>query len=203
MLDVNPANRILLFKGKDKPMRLPTLCLTATIGVATLFLGACSTAPETTPERQALTNDSQAAVGDFKLVDPSLNNVLNNSYGYAIFPSIGKGAVGVGGAYGQGEVYQGGKKIGYADMTQASVGASIGGQSFAELIVFRTPQALQSFQSSQMTFTADVSAVAAKAGAADNARWENDIAVFANVKGGLMADASVGGQKFNYQSTSQ
>jgi lipid-binding SYLF domain-containing protein len=179
-------------------MRFPLFCVAA-VGAAAMFLGGCSTAPETNTDRTELNNDSQAAVSDFKAQDPSLNNLLGNSYGYAIFPSVGKGAVGVGGAYGQGEVYQGSKLVGYADMTQASVGASIGGQTFAELIVFRTPQALQNLQSGQATFTADVSAVAAKAGAADNAKWANDVAVFVNVKGGLMGDASIGGQKFNYE----
>ena len=124
---------------------------------------------------------------------------FKNSYAYAVFPNIGEGGFIVGGAYGQGEVYHQGKRVGYADMTQATVGASIGGQTYSELIVFRTPQALQNFESGQYTFSADVSGVAAKAGAADNARWENDIAVFADVKGGLMADASVGGQKFNFE----
>ena len=179
-------------------MRVPMFCLAA-VGTAAMFLGGCATAPETNTGRQELDNDSNASLYDFKSQDPSLDNLLRNSYGYAIFPTVGKGAVGVGGAYGQGEVYQQGKRVGYADMTQATVGASLGGQSFSELIVFRTPQALQNFESGQYTFSADVSGVAAKAGAADNARWENDIAVFADVKGGLMADASVGGQKFNFE----
>ena len=103
-------------------MRFPLFCLAA-VGAAAMFLGGCSTAPETNTDRTELNNDTQAAMNDFKAQDPSLDNLLGNSYGYAIFPSVGKGAVGVGGAYGQGEVYQGSKLVGYADMTQASVGA--------------------------------------------------------------------------------
>jgi len=179
-------------------MRLP-LSLVAGFGAALMFLGGCTTAPTTDAGRTDLTTDAQSALTDFKTVDPSLDNLLSTSTGYAIFPAIGKGAAGVGLAYGQGEVYQQGKRIGYADVSQANVGASLGGQSFAELIVFKTPQALQSFESAQLTFTVDASAVAAKAGAAANVRWTNDIAVFANIKGGLMADLAVGGQKFNYQ----
>ena len=179
-------------------MRVPLFCLAA-VGAASMFLGGCSTAPVTSSDRTELNNDSAAAVSDFKTQDPSLDTLLQNSYGYAIFPSVGKGAVGVGGAYGQGEVVQQGKSAGYADMTQASVGASIGGQTYSELIIFRTPDAMQRFESGQYTFTADVSAAAVKAGAGDSAKWENDVAVFINVKGGLMGDASVGGQKFNYQ----
>jgi lipid-binding SYLF domain-containing protein len=127
-----------------------------------------------------------------------MNQLLKDSYGYAIFPAVGKGAAGLGGSYGKGEVYSGGKLIGYTDMTQATIGASLGGQTFSELIVFRTPEALQKFQSGQLTFDATANAVAIKAGAATSAKWEDDVAVFQDVKGGLMADASIGGQKFNY-----
>lgn len=179
-------------------MRFPTFIL-ASLGAAALFLGGCSTAPETNSERAQLHNDAPAAVNDFKTVDPSLNDMVNNSYAYVIFPSIGKGAVGVGGAYGQGEVYQQGKRVGYADMTQATVGVAIGGETYAELILFQNADALQAFQSGQLTFAADASAVAAKAGAGANAKWEHGMTIFINVKGGLMGEASVGGQKFNYE----
>lgn len=183
-------------------LHLPKFCFAA-LGVAAMFLAGCSTAPPTGPDRSQLQNDSDAALNDFKTQDSSLDNVLRHSYGYAIFPSIGKGAVGVGGAYGQGEVYAQGKLIGYADMSQATVGASVGGETYAELIVFQTGDALQRFESSQLTFAADASAVVAKDGAAANARWENGIAIFTDVKGGLMGEAAVGGQKFNFQPVSQ
>jgi lipid-binding SYLF domain-containing protein len=179
-------------------MRFPTFIL-STLGAAALFLGGCSTAPDTNSERAQLNNDAPAAYNDFRAQDPSLDNVLSNAYGYAIFPSVGKGAVGVGGAYGQGEVYQQNKRVGYADITQATVGASVGGETYAELIIFKTPDALQAFQSGQLTFAADASAVAAKAGAGADAKWEHGMSVFINVKGGLMTEASIGGQKFNYE----
>jgi lipid-binding SYLF domain-containing protein len=179
-------------------MRFPTLVL-AVLGTAALFLGGCSTAPETNSDRSQLHNDAQAALNDFKTQDPSLGNLLHDSYGYAILPSVGKGAVGVGGAYGQGEAYQQGNRVGYVDMTQATVGASVGGETYSELIVFRTQQAMQNFQSSQLTFAADASAVAVKAGAGADAKFENGIGIFVNVKGGLMEEASIGGQKFNYE----
>jgi lipid-binding SYLF domain-containing protein len=181
--------------------RIPKFCLAAA-GAAAMFLAGCSTAPQTSNDRSQLQTDSDAAVSDLKAQDPSLDNVLRHSYGYAIFPSVGKGAVGVGAAYGQGEVYQGGNLIGYADITQATAGAAIGGQTFSELIVFQSGEALDNFKSGQLTFDADASAVAAKDGAAANARWEHGIAIFTDVKGGLMANASVGGQKFNYDAIS-
>jgi lipid-binding SYLF domain-containing protein len=179
-------------------MRVPLICL-AMVGAATMFLGGCSTAPTNADQRTQLQTDSDAAVNDFKAKDPSLDRLLRSSYGYAIFPTITKGAVGVGGAFGHGQVYQQGNRIGYADMSQASVGAALGGQDYAELLVFRTPEALQRFESGQTTFEADASAAAITGGAADNARWSNDVAVFTNIKGGLMADVAIGGQHFSYQ----
>jgi len=180
-------------------MRIPLFCLAA-LAAGSMALVGCSTAPETTQERHELTTDSKSAVSDFTSQDPGLNDLLKNSYGYAIFPSVGKGAAGIGASYGKGEVWAGEKRVGFADMTQATIGASLGGQTFAELIVFRTPEALQRFESGQYTFSATAAAVAVKAGAANSARWEDDMAVFQDVKGGLMADASIGGQKFNFTS---
>jgi lipid-binding SYLF domain-containing protein len=179
-------------------MRLPTYIL-AVFGAAALFLAGCSTAPETNTDRNQLNNDSDAAVNDFKTQDPKLGDLMTNSYGYAIFPSVGKGAVGVGGAYGQGQVYQQGKRVGYADITQGTVGVSVGGETYAELIIFQNADALQAFQSGQLTFAADASAVAVKDGAAADAKWTHGMGVFIYVKGGLMTEASVGGQKFNYE----
>ena len=179
-------------------MRFSTLCLAA-LGAASLLLGGCATAPVTTTDRSMLHTDSNAALADFKALDPSLDGLLGNSYGYAIFPSVGKGAIGIGGGYGQGEVYQQGKRVGYANLTQANVGASIGGQTCSELIVFKTPDAMQRFQAGQFTLTADASVAAAKAGAAADVKWANDVTVFINVKGGLMTQASVGGEKFDYE----
>jgi lipid-binding SYLF domain-containing protein len=179
-------------------MRLPVFVMAA-VGAAALLLSGCSTAPETKTDRTQLHNDAQSTLGDLKAQDPSLDKVLNDAYGYAIFPSVGAGAVGVGGAYGQGEVYQQGNRVGYTDMTQATVGAALGGQNYAELIVFQNADALQRFESGQLTFAADLSAIALKAGAAADAKWEHGMSVFIYSKGGLMAQASIGGQKFNYQ----
>jgi lipid-binding SYLF domain-containing protein len=170
----------------------------AAFGAAALLLGGCSTEPETSAGQAQLQNDSPAAVKDFIAVDSGMDSMVHNAYGYAIFPSIGKGAVGVGGAYGHGEVFEQGKRVGYADMTQATVGASVGGETYAELILFQDQDALNRFKTGQLTFAADASAVAAKAGAAADAKWEHGMSIFINVNGGLMTEASVGGQKFNY-----
>jgi lipid-binding SYLF domain-containing protein len=177
--------------------RIPLFCLAA-ITAGSMGLVGCSTAPETPQARQELTSDSNTAVTALTTKDPSLANLLKNSDSYAIFPTVGKAAAGIGASYGHGEVYQGGKRVGYAEMTAATIGASLGGQSYAELIVFRTPEALQRFESGQFTFDASASAVAVSAGAGDQVKWENDTAVYLDLNGGLMADASIGGQKFNF-----
>jgi lipid-binding SYLF domain-containing protein len=96
-------------------------------------------------------------------------------------------------------LYEKGKAIGHATLTQASFGAQAGGQSFAEVIFFETPHALEDFKSGKFEMSADVSAVAASEGASKSAKYKNGVMVFALPKKGLMVQASVGGQKFKYE----
>jgi lipid-binding SYLF domain-containing protein len=162
-------------------------------------MGGCSTEPTSSSDRQALSNDSRTGLAQFKAADPSLQQFLDSAAGYAIFPDIGKGAVGVGGAYGHGIVYEHGNMIGYADITQATIGAQLGGQEYSEVLVFQTEDALNRFRGGNFAFAAQASAVAVNAGAASSAKFENGVAVFVKTKGGLMGEASIGGQKFNFQ----
>jgi lipid-binding SYLF domain-containing protein len=131
-----------------------------------------------------------------KANDASLDGFLRNAYGYAIFPSVGKGGFIVGGGHGRGEVYEQGKFIGFADITQATVGAQVGGQTYSELIVFQNKQALDNFRYGKIKFTANASAVAIKSGASAAANYSNGVAIFTMAQGGLMAEAAVGGQEF-------
>jgi lipid-binding SYLF domain-containing protein len=176
-----------------------SLFIVILIGILSVLPGGCSTAPETGTERADLKNDVDASMNDFKQNDPTLDNFLRRFYGYAIFPSVGKGGAGIGAAYGKGEVYTQGKRVGYVDMTQATVGPELGGETYSELIVFETGDALDRFKAGQLTFAADASAVGVKPGVAAHAQFERGIAVLVNVKGGLMGEAAIGGQKFNYQ----
>ena len=146
-----------------------------------------------------MTSKVQAAVDNAKKQDPGLIKFFNEAAGYAVFPSVGKGAVGVGGAYGHGELYQGGKLAGYCTLTQASIGLALGGQKYTELIFFETPAALERFKSGNFAFAAQASAVALKSGASANAKYADGVAVFTMGETGLMYEASIGGQKFNYQ----
>ncbi len=169
------------------------------MGAIFAFATGCSTSPGDDAGKQVLTSKSDALMTRFKASDPTLQEVINSSAGYAIFPSIGKGGIGIGGAYGRGEVYEKGMKVGYADMTQASIGFQFGGQEYAELLVFKTTEKLTAFKTGNFAFTADASAVAATAGAAAASKFQGGIGVFTISEAGLMYQATLGGQRFSYQ----
>ena len=146
-----------------------------------------------------LEKESQEAVANFLQKDSTLKPFLDNAAGHAIFPNVGKGGLIVGGAHGEGLVYEKANLIGKAKMSQASIGAQVGGQTFAEIICFETPAALEDFKAGKMEMSAEVSAVAAAEGVGKAAKYKHGVAVFALPKKGLMAQASVGGQKFKYE----
>jgi lipid-binding SYLF domain-containing protein len=135
----------------------------------------------------------------FKKADPDISRFLSEAVGYAVFPNVGKGGAGVGGAYGKGVVFEGGKPVGWASMTQVTVGLQLGGQAYSEIIFFETPKALADFKKSEVALAAQASAVIAASGASANAKYQEGVAVFTLPRGGLMSEASVGGQKFRYR----
>lgn len=163
------------------------------------FLPACSTAPSSEQAKTSLAADADAALQVFKAHDPTLTATLDAAAGYAVFPDVGKAGLTVGGAYGRGEVFQKGRKIGYCDLTQASVGLQLGAQTYRELIIFKTRESFEHFQAGKFAFAANASAVAIKAGASTAADYSSGAAVFTMTKGGLMYEASIGGQRFTYQ----
>jgi lipid-binding SYLF domain-containing protein len=144
---------------------------------------------------------------------------FSKSYAYAVFPSVGSGAIGVGGAYGKGRVYVHGKHVGDAKMGQLSIGFQAGGKAYSEIIFFEDKRALDEFESGNFEFGADASVVAitaganasaatngASAGASANSSdattraggFYKGMAVFTIAKGGLMYSAAIAGQKFTY-----
>ena len=135
----------------------------------------------------------------FKKKDPSLKPFFDKAHGYAVFPTVGKGAVGVGGAHGKGSVYKKGKFIGHASLTQITIGFQLGGQAYSEIIFFEDKETLEDFTQGNFELSAQASAVAATAGAAANADYAHGVAIFTMTMGGLMYEASVGGQKFSFQ----
>jgi lipid-binding SYLF domain-containing protein len=147
-------------------------------------------------------------------------NYFDNAYGYAVFPTVGKGAIGIGGAHGSGRVYAGGEHVGDTKMTALSIGFQLGGQAFSQIVFFEDQQAFDNFTSGNFEFGANASAVAITAGASAGtstagtsssasagkndastagAGYRKGMAVFSVAKGGLMYEASVAGQKFSYK----
>jgi lipid-binding SYLF domain-containing protein len=138
-------------------------------------------------------------VADFQQTDPAIKSFIENAAGYAVFPDVGKGGFIVGGARGKGLLYEKGAITGQTTMTQASIGAQAGGQSFAEVICFESPGAVSDFKAGKFEMGADVSAVVVSQGASQSAKYKQGVAVFAMPKKGLMVQASVGGQKFKFE----
>ena len=160
----------------------------------------------------------QSTIDIFRKAGESAN-FFETAYGYAVFPNIGKGGIGIGGAYGKGHVYEKGQYIGDCKMTQATVGFQFGGQAYRQIVFFEDERAFKEFTDGSFEFGAEASAVAitAAAGAKANtagasagaSAGQNDakvvgvyhkgVATFTVAKGGLMYEASVGGQKFSYK----
>jgi lipid-binding SYLF domain-containing protein len=163
------------------------------------LLSGCSTSPKSEAKRENLETQAQASIDLAKATDPGMAKFFDTSAGYAVFPSIGKGAWIVGGAYGKGILYEHGQPVGYCDMTQASIGFAWGGEAFTEFVFFETPEAVNKFKAGQATLSAQASAVAVKTGAAAKAQFVDGVAVFITGLKGAMVEASVGGQKFSYQ----
>jgi lipid-binding SYLF domain-containing protein len=144
---------------------------------------------------------------------------FEKAYGYAVFPTIGKGGFVIGGAYGKGRVYAGGKHVGDTSMTQVTIGAQLGGEAYRQIIFFEDKRAFDEFTSGEFEFGAQAQAVAITAGASATAgtggtsagastsskdaktvgAYSKGMAVFTVAKGGLMYEASIGGQKFSYK----
>jgi len=141
------------------------------------------------------------AITVFKTRVPGIEMYFEDSIGYAVLPRITKGAFWVGGAFGRGQVYRAEDMIGYCSMTQGTLGFSFGGQFFREIIFFQNEEALQKFKN-DFVFTAEASAVAAREGVITKTNHRNGMAVFIITDAGLMVDASVGGQKFDFVPTS-
>lgn len=163
-------------------------------------------------------DNTAEAIAVFKAAGES-GKFFKTAYGYAVFPSIGKGGIGVGAAHGDGKVFVGGKPVGKSSMTQLSVGLQLGGQVFSQIIFFEDKRAFDEFTSGNFEFGAEASAVAITAGASASATtggntatasggqhdaatagdYHKGMAIFTVAKGGLMYAATLGGQKYSYK----
>ena len=142
---------------------------------------------------------AEAAIAEFKKTDPSMDAFFKEAYGYAIFPEITQGGIGIGGAGGDGTVFEQGTSVGSSSMSQVTIGLQLGGQTYREAIFFKDKTALDNFKQGTFEVAAGASAVAAKSGASKTAGYSNGVAIFTMAKGGLMFEASIGGQKFDYE----
>lgn len=152
------------------------------------------------PEKQQKRlKDAERAIAAFQEKDPELKTFFDKAYGYAVFPIVGKGGFFVGAAHGNGVVYQQGKVIGFSTLSQITLGLQFGGQAYSEIIFFKDKKALGQFTKGDFAFSAQASAVAANKGVAANVDYNSGVAVFTLAKGGLMYEASIGGQKFSFE----
>ncbi|HLV39599.1 lipid-binding SYLF domain-containing protein [Xanthomarina sp.] len=143
-------------------------------------------------------SDAENAKATLLEKDPGMEKFFDTSAGYVIFPNVGKGALIIGGSMGNGVVYEDEHIIGMANLKKLSVGLQVGGESIIEIIFFETEKALEKFKEGNFEFSARVSAVAADKGVSKDANYSDNVLVFALPTKGLMADTSVGGQKFEY-----
>ena len=162
-----------------------------------LLLITVSITAQNKKDKEILANADKAKVTLLKK-DVGLEKFFKTSSGYVIFPNVGKGALVVGGAIGNGVVYEHGKAVGMASLKNLSVGFQAGGESLIEVIFFETEDALEEFKEGNFEFSARASAVAADKGVSKDANYDDSVIVFALPKAGLMADTSIGGQKFEY-----
>ena len=184
------------------------------VGLAALLLALPAFA------KQKEVKDYSKIINDFKKI-PVVAKFFDGAHGYAVFPSIGKGGLGVGGSHGKGQVYQGGKVIGFTSTSDISIGLQAGGQAYSQIVFFQNAESLDKFINGNFEFAASASAIAvqatadAKAGtegagasasgsktaekSAAGAEYQNGMAVFTMAKGGLMYAATIAGQKYTYK----
>lgn len=167
------------------------------ITVCVMFMAIGMTAQN--DDDQRIMKDAEKAKATITAKDSGIQKFFNNSAGYVIFPNVGKGGFIVGGASGNGVLYENGTAIGMADLKKLNIGLQAGGQAVIEVIFFETEETLNNFKRGNFELSAEASAVIADEGKSKNANYNDGVVVFALPKAGLMADASVGGQKFGYK----
>lgn len=167
----------------------------ALLWTAALIMATSAFAEDKRAELDARVKEALAL---FNKADSSLARLFTSSAGYALFPRVAKGGLGIGAARGTGQLFAKGRLLGETKLTQVTIGFQAGGQVYSEVIFFENETTLNNFKDGNFEFSAQVSAVAAAEGAAKNAKFEHGVAVFTLAGKGLMFEASVGGQKFDY-----
>ncbi len=177
-------------------MRLTCLILV----LCSLFIISCeSSSSNAEDQARSFSDDVSLAIARFKSRAPATQKFFDTAYAYAVFPNVGKGAIGIGAAHGSGQVFKDGKHIADSELSQVTVGLALGGQEFSEIIFFRDEMAFRSFKRSELEFSGQAGAVAVDAGPSADVNYENGVVVFTMTKGGAMFEASIGGQSFDYR----
>ncbi len=148
-------------------------------------------------------SDAAAVIAKFKEKDPGLAKIFAQSAGYVVFPTVAKGGLGIGGARGKGYVYQDGKLIGRSTLTQLTLGFQAGGQAYSEVIFLKDKAALESFKQGHLQLDAQASAVALTERVSADLPYRSGVAIVTMAEGGLMYEASVGGQKLSFHPLSE
>lgn len=163
---------------------------------AALIVSSAAWADE---DRNEAVKDAKGALDAFKEKDSGLKKHLDKAVGYVVLPRVQKGGFLVAGGGGEGVLFEKGVPVGRVKMSQLTFGAQVGGQSYSELILFNTAEALKSFKQTETELEAGgTSAVAGNVATTKNLEYHKGVAVVTMVRGGMMAEASVGGQKFEY-----
>ena len=139
---------------------------------------------------------ANTTIKEFKETDPGMGKFFTSATGFAVFPGIGKGGLGIGGAAGKGTLYKGGTPVADTKMSQLTIGFQAGGQKYAEVIFFENMETYNDFVTGNFEFAAQVSAIALTSGVSADAAYKDGLLVVTMAIGGLMYEASVGGQKF-------
>jgi len=198
IIDQNKFDAILKYNMMNSNQS-PVSCLLASILFVLSILDVSNSFSQLTSKEKRLIEKSNDAKIEFIRHDKLLKNLFDNAYGYAILPNVGKGAMVVGAAAGSGPVYERNKLIGMVSMTQVTIGFQTGGQAYREVIFFENKEIMERLKRNKIEFSAQASAIALTQGALANIKYVNGVMIFAQTKGGLMYEASLGGQQFKFR----
>jgi len=173
--------------------------LIAVLASAAIGFTAVASAKWNPDEATEYDEKAQAALAEFKEKDPKVQKFIDASAGYVVIPTVGKAGLGIGGARGKGLLYEDGEITAFVTLTQLSFGFQAGGQAYSEFIFIEDAATLENFKRGNYELGAQASAVIVKAGASADAEFNGGMAIFTQVKGGAMYEASVGGQKFKVE----
>ena len=179
---------------------MAVVCVDVGVGVVLLLMFAflVSCGPGKSGDENTLLRDASAAKSEMISADEDLAKLFSTSEGYAIFPNVGKGAYIIGGASGNGVVFDGSTMIGYANLKQVDVGLQVGGKAYREVLFFKTQEALDRFKNGEYELSANASAVIIEEGKSKTVKFEDGVGVATMPKAGAMVGVSVAGQRFGY-----